>query len=158
GAEPLREAGERPAGAERVAPAATLAAERLPVGPQLFVALPRVLVGQDGVRLVDVLELLLGGLVARVLVGVVVPGELAERLLDLGLGRGLGHAEDLVVVLVVHRHRLPSTVDAGTADRRVGRCAARSRTSECARSAARTRLALGASGRRRTVRRVGPLM
>ena len=75
---------------------------RLPVSAQLVVALALIRIGQDRVRLVGVLELLLGGLVA----GVTVRMELARKapigLLDLGLGRRLGNAQDLVVVLVLH--------------------------------------------------------
>ena len=54
------------------------------------------------VGLVDLLELRLGGLVARVHVGMMLAGELAVRLLDLFLRRALGDAERLVVVLEFH--------------------------------------------------------
>ena len=65
-------------------------------------------VAEDVVRLGDLLEALLGLLVAGVLVGVVLARELAVRLLDL-VGRGLAlDAEHLVVVLCGHR-RPPSS-------------------------------------------------
>jgi len=68
---------------------------------------PLVGIGQDRVRLVDVLESLLGRLVAGLLVRVVLAGELPEGLLDLrGRGRP-GHAERLVVVADVHRQDTP---------------------------------------------------
>ena len=63
-------------------------------------ALLRVL--QDLVGLVDLLEPLLGRLVARVAVRVVLHGELAEGPLELGFLGALGHAEDLVVVALRH--------------------------------------------------------
>ena len=61
------------------------------------VARPSIRVGQDLVGLVDLLELFLRG---RIGVDVRVPflGELAERALDLGVGRGPLDAEDHVVV------------------------------------------------------------
>ena len=75
-----------------------------PVRPERVVPLPLLRVGEDLVGLVDLLEALGGGLVTRVLVGVVLPGELPVRLLDgLGVG-GLRDAEGLVVVLVGDGH------------------------------------------------------
>src|SRR5919206_513555 len=53
-------------------------------------------VGQDRVRALDLLEALLGGLVAGVAVRVVLARELAVRLLDVLLRRLLVDAEDLV--------------------------------------------------------------
>ena len=49
---------------------------------------------QDLVGLRDFLELGLGRLVAGVEVGMVLLGELAERLADVVVGGGLGHAKD----------------------------------------------------------------
>ena len=66
-------------------PAAAGALELVPVGAEQVVLLALLGVGQDGVRLVDVLEPLLGGLVAGVPVGMVLARELAEGLLDVGL-------------------------------------------------------------------------
>src|SRR5262249_35582731 len=68
-------------------------------GALLVVLLALVGVGQHGVRLRDLLEALLGGLVAWVGVGVVGARELAVRLFDLVGGSVLGHAEDLIEVL-----------------------------------------------------------
>src|SRR5688572_10614886 len=64
------------------------------------VELPLLLVRQDLVGLGGLLELPLGLGVVRVLVRVVLERELSIRLLDLLVGGGLAHAEDLVVVLV----------------------------------------------------------
>ena len=71
--------------------------------PEAVVLLALLLVGEHGVGLGDLLELVLRFLVPLVLVGVELLREIAIRLLDLGLGRGLLHAEDLVVVLLGHR-------------------------------------------------------
>jgi hypothetical protein len=49
---------------------------------EAVVLLPLFRVGEDRVRLVDLLEPILRGLVAGVPVGVVLKGELAERLLE----------------------------------------------------------------------------
>ena len=73
-----------------------------PVGAELVVLLSLLAVPEDLVRFVDFLELGLGGLVARVDVGMVLARELPERLLDLFLGGGLGDAERLVIVLEFH--------------------------------------------------------
>ncbi len=88
-----------------------------PIGPEradLVVLLALGLVAEHVVRRADRLEALLGRGVAGVRVGMAVARQLAVRLGDL-LGRGLlGHAEDLVVVLLVplalrcHRRSLPS--------------------------------------------------
>ena len=53
--------------------------------------------------LVHRLEAALGILVARLLVGMVFAGELAERLLDVRLARPARHAQRLVVVLILHQ-------------------------------------------------------
>ena len=71
----------------------------------LVVLLALLGVGEGLVSLADLLELLLGALVAGVLVGVEVPGELAERLLDVVLRGVLGHAERLVEVAHVSSPR-----------------------------------------------------
>src|SRR5438128_6075000 len=55
-------------------------------------------VGQDGVRLADLLEALLAVLVARVAIGVVLHRELPVGLLQLGVRRAAWNAEDLVIV------------------------------------------------------------
>ena len=62
-------------------------------------------VGQDGVRLADLLEALLGLLVAGVAVGVVGAGEVAVGLLQLRVVGVPGDAEDAVVVLGGHARR-----------------------------------------------------
>ena len=72
----------------------------LPVRPELVVLLALVGVGEDLVGLVDLLEPPLGRGVTRLGIRVVLPGELAEGLLDLGLGRRPRNAQDRVVVLV----------------------------------------------------------
>src|SRR5581483_4725446 len=66
----------------------------------LVVLLALVLVADDVVRGRDLLEALLRGLVAGVRVRVIALRELAIGLLDLGLRGVLGHAQDLVVVLL----------------------------------------------------------
>ena len=96
------EARERAAGTERVGAAPARALELVPVGTEGVVLLALLGVREDRVRLVHVLEPLLGGLVARVAVGMVLAGELPEGLLDVGLGRGPRDAEDLVVIAVFH--------------------------------------------------------
>ena len=63
---------------------------------------PLVGVGQDGVRLGRLLELLFGFLVAVIAVGVILQRQLAVRALDLHIDRGLGDAQDLVVVALAH--------------------------------------------------------
>src|SRR5690606_14652725 len=82
------------AGPAEAQPAATEEAACLVV----LLALGRV--AKHGVGLRGLLEAGLGCLVTRVLVRVVVPGDLAERLLDLVLARVLGDAQNLVVVLL----------------------------------------------------------
>ena len=74
-------------GARRPRPPAPARAYGLPVRAELVVELALLGVGQDRVGLVDVLEPLLGGLVARVPVRMVLARELAEGLLDVGLRR-----------------------------------------------------------------------
>src|ERR1035438_4645320 len=60
------------------------------------------------VGFLDVLEAILGRLIARVEVGVVLPGELPISFADL-LGAGLaGYAERFVVVVLGSRHRFPT--------------------------------------------------
>src|SRR6185436_20116367 len=73
-----------------------------PVGAQLVVLLPLIGIAKDFVRFVNFLDAILSRLVARVDVGMVLPRQLAKGLLDLFFGRGLRHAERLVIVLEVH--------------------------------------------------------
>src|SRR3989449_320716 len=90
-----------PARARR--PCATAPRKLLPFGTDRVVALALLGIGEDLVRLVDLLEALLG---ARVLVDVrvVLARELPVGLLDV-VGRGvLRNAKGLVVVLVLDRH------------------------------------------------------
>jgi len=75
---------------------------RLPVGAELVVLLSFRRVGQDGMRLVDVLEPPLGGHVIGVAIRMELAREAAVGLLDLGLRRRLRHAQERVVVLVLH--------------------------------------------------------
>src|SRR5439155_20597407 len=95
---------ERTTRTERIAAglAAARPREGLPIGAQCVVLLALLRVGQDRVSLVDVLEPSLGRLVTRLVVWVVLPRELAEGPLDLGLARCPGHPQDLVIVLVLH--------------------------------------------------------
>src|SRR5204863_7184318 len=89
GAAGAEQVGEDVADPAEAAEAATAAAEGVRVEARAedpaarVVALALVGVGQDGVRLLDLLEALLGRRVARVLVRVVLPRELAVGLLDL---------------------------------------------------------------------------
>src|SRR5690606_35552470 len=64
-------------------------------GAVLVVHAPLLGVGEDGVRLVDLLEALLGPGVVGVTVGVVLGGQLAEGAPDLVLGRALWYPQDL---------------------------------------------------------------
>src|SRR5262249_21197876 len=101
---------ERVAARERVACRVGIdarSAVRLPVLAQAVVLLALVGIGQDRVGLVDRLEARLGGLVAGLLVRVVLAGELAEGLLDVGLACGPRDPERLVVVLEIHLGRPP---------------------------------------------------
>src|SRR5690606_20836082 len=118
-----------PAGAAEQVPeveSARTGAPARPVGPAeqgagVVVLLAALLVRQDAVGLGDLLEALLGLLVALVGVGVVGAGELAVGGLDLVLGRRLRDSEDLVVVLfevVLGAHRrLPSPASASAVSR-----------------------------------------
>src|SRR5664280_729846 len=102
-----REPGEGTAGAERVsAGPRSCPGIVLPVGAQLVVLRPLRGVGEDLVGLVDLLEAALGVAVPGVPVRVVLPGQLPVRLLDLRGRGGLGDAQGLVIVLVLHG-RLP---------------------------------------------------
>ena len=93
------------AAAERTRVKATAATGREPErAGAAVVGLALVGIGQDVVRLRDLLETLLGLLVARIAVGVVLARELAVGLLDLLVGGVLAYAEDLVVVGAL-RHR-----------------------------------------------------
>jgi hypothetical protein len=66
-------------------------------------------VREDIVRLRDLFELLFGGLVPRIHVGVVLFGELAVCLLDLVRRRAFRDPEDLVVVFLAQRSTLAAT-------------------------------------------------
>ena len=91
--------GRRPAAVVALLPRLLVHA---PVGAELVVLLALLRIAEDLVRLVDLLELRLGRLVAGVHVGMMLAGELAVRLLDLFLRRALGDAERLVIVLEFH--------------------------------------------------------
>src|SRR5262249_31363078 len=81
--------------AERIAAAEGLA-------PEAVVLLALLLVAQNGVGLGDLLELVLRFLVPLVLVGVVLLGEVAIRLLDLFVSSVFLDPEDVIVVLLGH--------------------------------------------------------
>ena len=72
----------------------------MPLGVELsgVVLLALVRVADDVEGRADALELLLGGLVARIGVGMVLLGELAERLAELVVARAPGNAKFLVGV------------------------------------------------------------
>lgn len=89
------------------------AREAVLVVPGLFIG-----VGQDLIRLVDLLELFLGGLVAGVLIGVVFHGQLAVGLFDLGVGRVFLDAQHLVIIsFVLICHTISPQIRWVTADR-----------------------------------------
>ena len=94
--------------AEIAKPAAAEAARLGAVVAELVVLRPLLGVGQHLVGLVDLLELLLGGLVAGVHVRVVLLRQLAIGLLDGRLVRALLEAKDLVVVSFVSHYQSPS--------------------------------------------------
>ena len=75
---------------------------------ELVVARLLVWVAQNLVRLVDLLELLLGFLVAGVHVGVILACELFVCFFDLFFRSALGNAEHLVIVSFIFSHRLRS--------------------------------------------------
>ena len=74
---------------------------------------PLLPVGEMLVGFVDFLELDLGGLVARIAVGVKLHRRFAERRLQFGFGRGLGDAEDFVIVALGHFPPLSHTRKVG---------------------------------------------
>ena len=86
---------------------AGLEAARPPHGAEAVVLGALVGIGEDRVRLVHGLEVLLGLLVPGVAVRVVLHGELAVGLLELRLARRARDAEDLVVVAPGHLTRRP---------------------------------------------------
>ena len=89
------------------------AREAVLVVPGLFIG-----VGQNLIRLVDLLELFLGGLVAGVLIGVVFHGQLAVGLFDLGVGRVFLDAQHLVIIsFVLICHTISPQIRWVTADR-----------------------------------------
>ena len=75
---------------------------------ELVIARLLVRVTQNLVRLVDLLELLLGFLVAGVHVGVILARELFVCFFDLFFRSALGNAEHLVIVSFIFSHRLRS--------------------------------------------------
>ena len=75
---------------------------------ELVVARLLVWVAQNLVRLVDLLELLLGFLVAGVHVGMILACELFVCFFDLFFRSALGNAEHLVIVSFIFSHRLRS--------------------------------------------------
>ena len=67
-------------------------------------------IGEDGVGLVDLLELVLGALVVRIAVGMILDRQFSEGLLDL-VGRGAFlHPEGLVVISLRHFHHPPFVI------------------------------------------------
>jgi hypothetical protein len=72
-----------------------------PVGAELVVLLARFRVRENLVRLVDLLEPLLGFFVFRIEVRMILPSELPVGRLDLFLGRRLGNPEDRVIILII---------------------------------------------------------
>ena len=82
----------------------------LPARPELVVLLPLFRIAEHLIGLVDLLESILGGLVALVNVGVMLAGKLPEGGADLLLGGRPRNAQDRVVVLesgwhLVRRYR-----------------------------------------------------
>jgi hypothetical protein len=69
-------------------------------GPDGVILLPLIRIGQHGVRLGDVLELLLRSSFPGVRIRVVLPRELPVSLLDVSVGSVLGNTKDLIEVLV----------------------------------------------------------
>src|SRR5262249_42306809 len=97
--------------ATREAPGASLRAPR-PPGVETGPRMPETVVGaplfgvlEDVVGLLDLLEALLGGLIARIDVGVELPGQTPVGLLDVGLRGALGDAQDLVELAFGHSAR-----------------------------------------------------
>ena len=89
--------------------ARTRAVARVHAGKaELVVARLLLGIGEHLVGLVDLLELLLGFLVAGVHVGVVLARQLFVCFFDLFLGSALGDAEDLIIVSFILSHRLCS--------------------------------------------------
>ena len=70
----------------------------------LVVELALLLIGEHLVRLVDLLELFLGFLVAGVIVRVVLHGQLAVSLFDLRVGSRLGYTQHFVVITFLLCH------------------------------------------------------
>ena len=105
--DPARRTGGARLTAEPLAPVevAGRAAALLPVGigaTELVVARAFLRVAQHLVGLIDLLELVLGLLVAGVPVRMIFHGQLAIRLADVVSVRGAFQTENLVVILVVH--------------------------------------------------------
>ena len=76
----------------------------LPVGTILVVLLPLFGIAQDLVSLVDLLELLLGGLLVLGQIGVMLAGKLAEGTLDLVSRGGFGDPQGLVIIAELGSH------------------------------------------------------
>src|SRR5213076_1698928 len=74
--------------------------------PEAVVEAPPLRIGEHLVGLRDLLEALLGLVaVLGIAVGMILEGELAVSFLDVVLGRGAGHTEDLVVIALHRRTR-----------------------------------------------------
>src|SRR5690606_32998641 len=94
--------------AEALEPAEASLPEGAALVAEAIVAAALLRVGEAGIGLGGLLELLLRLGVPRVLVGVILKRELAVRALDLGGGRGPIDAQDFVVVAL----QVPSTLSA----------------------------------------------
>src|SRR5262249_34647214 len=103
-----------------------------PVGAKLVVFFALGWIAEHFVGFVDLLELRLRRLVAGVDVRMVLPRELPVCLLDLLLGRGLGHAERRVVILEIHSQSNPSIRLSSSSS-----CARRRRASRAERDSSR---------------------
>src|SRR5919106_1229234 len=100
--EPAEQVAQIPEVADVARPLEVAAARRAGPGeearPDLVVLLALLRIGEDVVGALDLLEALLRLRIPRVRVRVVLAGQLAVRLLDLGRGRGLGDSENLVEI------------------------------------------------------------
>src|SRR5579883_804998 len=79
----------------------------LPIVPIAIVLLALLGIGENLVRLADLLELASASLSARIQVRMILPGEAAIGLPDLFLTGALGYAQHLVIVLFGRRHSDP---------------------------------------------------
>ena len=99
--------GETAAAEIKLKAAERIAAELLallPVGAELVIHLPLLLVFENFVRLVYFLELFLGILIAGVVVRVVLHGKLAVCLFDLGIACALGYPQHFVIITLFLCH------------------------------------------------------